>query len=73
MKKNKRYEADDFKMCENCILAKPLKECDLVVCSKHGLKNFDDVCRHFEINLLAITPKKLRTFSTALSEEDFKL
>ncbi len=73
MKKNNNFEAEEYRMCENCILAKPLKDSELVLCSKHGLKNFDDVCRHFKIDLLAINPKKLRTFSTQLTEEDFKL
>ena len=73
MNKKEFFEAEDYKMCENCILAKPLKDSELVICSKYGLKNADDVCRRFKINLLAINPKKLRTFNTNLSEEDFKL
>ncbi len=73
MKKKKKFEAEDYKMCINCLMAKPLNDGEIVICQKHGLKNHTDACRHFEINLLAITPKKLRTFNTTFSEEDFKL
>ncbi|MDO5479403.1 MAG: hypothetical protein Q4G23_09615 [Clostridia bacterium] len=73
MKKSKHFDISDYEMCENCIHGSKLSESDLMMCKKHGLKNPDESCRHFKMDLLAIRPKKLRTFTTTLSEEDFKL
>ncbi len=73
MKKIKGYDISDYKMCLNCIYSKELPDEYIVICRKHGLKKTDDSCRHFKTDLLSIKPKKLRSFKTTLSEEDFKL
>ena len=73
MKKRKGFDISDYVMCLNCIHSSELAESDFVICQKHGLKNSDDSCRNFEMDLLSIVPKKLRSFESNLSEEDFKL
>lgn len=73
MKKRKFFDFSDYRMCGNCMYAKALPDDDLILCVKHGLKKSDNECRNFEIDLLSVRPKKLRTFKSNLSEEDFKL
>ena len=73
MKNKKGFDISEHEMCINCIYSNELSSEGIVVCKKHGLKNPDDCCRHFEIDLLSITPRKLRILNTTLTEEDFKL
>ncbi len=73
MKKSKGFDLSEFKICANCIHGKELTDSELFVCKKHGLKNSYDVCKKFEFDLLAVKPKKLRTFTQTFSEEDFTL
>ena len=73
MKKRKNFDISEYRMCLNCIHSSELQESDLVVCKKHGLKHFDDECKFFEMDLLAVRPKKLRSLTSRLSEDDFKL
>ena len=73
MKNKKGFDLSEHEMCINCIHSNDLSADGLIICRKHGIKNPDDCCRHFEIDLLSIRPKKLRTLTSTLTEEDFKL
>ncbi len=73
MKKSKGFDISDYRMCLYCTHSNELSDANIVICKKHGLKNYDDSCKSFELDLLSITPKKLRNIKTSFTEEDFKL
>ena len=73
MKKSKDFDISEYKMCFHCLHSQKLNEEDLQICQKHGLKNYDDSCKDFELDLLSVTPKKLRNIKTTFTEDDFKL
>ena len=73
MKKNKGFDISDYKMCLYCLNSNELSDENIVICKKHGLKTFDDCCKNFELDLLSVTPKKLRNIKTSFTEDDFKL
>ena len=73
MKKSKGFDISDYRMCLNCIHSAEISDEDIIICKKHGLKNYDECCKNFEIDLLSVTPKKLRNIKTTFTEDDFKL
>lgn len=73
MKKNKVFDSLDYALCENCLKAKSIDSNGLVLCEKYGLIKRENVCKRFELDLLKVNPKKLRSFKSSLTEDDFKL
>lgn len=73
MRKKKRFDIGDYASCFYCTKSRELTEGELLLCRDKGLVPFDGKCRHFELDLLSVTPKKLRSLRTELTEEDFKL
>lgn len=73
MRKKKRFDIGDYASCFYCTKSRELTEGELLLCRDKGLVPYDGKCRHFELDLLSVTPKKLRSLRTELTEEDFKL
>lgn len=73
MKKKKHYDLGEYASCFYCTASRELREGELLLCSRKGLVPYDGKCRKFEPDLLSVTPKKLRSIKTDLTEEDFKL
>ena len=73
MKKSSGFDLDEYKSCANCINVTELSDGDFVLCKKHGLVKRSGECKHFEIDLLSLRPKKLRRLKPSFTEEDFEI
>lgn len=73
MRKKKRFDLGEYASCYYCTASRELSEGKMLLCRKKGLTPYDGKCRHFELDLLSITPKKLRGIKNDLTEDDFKL
>lgn len=73
MRKKKYFDIGEYASCRYCTGSRPLAEGELLLCRDKGLVPYDGKCRHFELDLLSVTPRKLRNLKTELTEEDFKL
>lgn len=73
MKKSKAFDIDDYKSCSNCVNGTSLKDGEFVLCKKNGLVKSSGECKHFEIDLLSLRPKKLRRLKPSFTEEDFEI
>ncbi|MDP4132975.1 MAG: hypothetical protein Q8882_03080 [Bacillota bacterium] len=73
MKKKPGFDISEYKSCANCKNSREIIQDRILLCRKKGIVSFDGLCRKFDIDLLSINPKKVRTLSSALSDEDFSI
>lgn len=73
MKKKKKFDISDCEACLYCTASRSIAGDELLLCQHKGLVPEDGKCRRFELDLLAVNPKKLRGIKADLCEDDFKL